>query len=851
MRFYLLLWLSIFYIYSFSQTPTTPPLINYQGIARNAAGMPITSVTNPSISIRFEIYATLNGGTAAFSELQQNIPLSNLGLFSTQIGKNTGNFGTVNWATGTWYLEVFIDINNSANPTASLGRQQLVSVPYALYAEKAGSAPAPSVSYTNNILNVGGNTATITGNNYTAGNGIDISNGVISSTAVPSITLTGTGLATVSPSVSSIFNISVPSQSLSLSSGSVLSSNLGGSINLPLTTITPSTNIGVTGNAVNGYTITNTAAGSSSTSLIAGNTNIQLIPGLNSYTLNPYSYSLSANSNTLTLSNGAGGSITSATVPLSNGLLGSGTTSYIPVFSGTNSVSNSVMYQNTSGGITIGQNFTPPPANTALYVTTQGAYDNRILITGGDNNNFYGGILSFAENQNLISGMSIKMNAVSNKLFFTNDLNGASPVMAIGGYGGGSTNGVVIGTNSSYWNSNSPQDGLAVQGNVGIGVIAPAAKLDVLGSAGDIVRFTNSGTTNTNAVLNVNNSGTNGGTGINVTHTTGVGINVNTSGAGNLINITTSGGGIGLNATTGGNNAVNAINNGANPAINANNGGNGGAITAQSNGNPATIAATNVSSGNAISATNNSGVAPTLLVTNSGNHNAISASNNSNLQPTILLQNNNTGNGVVIQASNNGTGNTANFYNNGTGDIIYANKSNPATGRVAYFTNTNTGNTSPVIDVQNQGSGPAVNLFSGATSAIALQISDGHIKSSGGSPMLGTYNFSGFIGGSVGFGGSITGTDIKGNLSFYTPNGYTGINTGAYISQIVNFNKNYTIPPTVILTPINDLQGLNFMVFNTTISSFEVRVYRSNNGAVGPTSGPLNALLKFNYFVIE
>jgi hypothetical protein len=115
-----------------------PSLINYQGIARDANGGPIT---NP-LKIRFEIYSTLSGGTPVFSEIQ-TVTSNSLGIFSTQIGKTTGTI-SVNWAAGNdWYLDVALDPSNVGTSFTSIGRQQLVSVPYALYAKQAGNSLPP------------------------------------------------------------------------------------------------------------------------------------------------------------------------------------------------------------------------------------------------------------------------------------------------------------------------------------------------------------------------------------------------------------------------------------------------------------------------------------------------------------------------------------------------------------------------------------------------------------------------------------------------------------------------------------------------------------------------------------
>ncbi|MDI1354625.1 MAG: hypothetical protein PSX36_06890 [bacterium] len=159
----------------------------------------------------------------------------------------------------------------------------------------------------------------------------------------------------------------------------------------------------------------------------------------------------------------------------------------------TNSTSRASI--NSSGQMIIGNNV-PVLANTGLLLSRNGAFDNRLVITGGDNSNTYGGMINFAENLNHVGGMSLKLDAVWNRLIFTNDLAGASPVMAIAGYSGNS--GVLIGP--AYATLSPPVNGLVTQGDVGIGTATPNARLEVATSTGILagraqsIFYQNSGT---------------------------------------------------------------------------------------------------------------------------------------------------------------------------------------------------------------------------------------------------------------------------------------------------------------------------------------------------------------------
>lgn len=113
----------------FSQSPQ---FINYQGIARDAAGNPIT---NTIINIQFKI--STSTAPNFYTETQNNIPVNGLGLFNTKIGSVTP-LPTTGWENLPSVLNISIDINGSG--FIALGTQTLASVPYALYALNSGNS---------------------------------------------------------------------------------------------------------------------------------------------------------------------------------------------------------------------------------------------------------------------------------------------------------------------------------------------------------------------------------------------------------------------------------------------------------------------------------------------------------------------------------------------------------------------------------------------------------------------------------------------------------------------------------------------------------------------------------------
>src|SRR5688500_16561914 len=123
MKYLLALFFSGFILFAAAQVPQ---VINYQGMARDAAGAPII---NRPISVRFEILG--GSGNVVYTESQVGgISTNALGLFNTFIGKNS-QLSSVNWQNGPYTLQVSLDLNGGQNFSV-LGTQPIASVPYAL-----------------------------------------------------------------------------------------------------------------------------------------------------------------------------------------------------------------------------------------------------------------------------------------------------------------------------------------------------------------------------------------------------------------------------------------------------------------------------------------------------------------------------------------------------------------------------------------------------------------------------------------------------------------------------------------------------------------------------------------------
>lgn len=123
---------------SLSLYSQAPQGINYQAVLRNSSG---SLVTNLTIGYKLEIRKTSSTGQIIYAE--RHTPLSNAqGLINVIIGGGTviqGSFASVNWGYGPYFIVTYVDFTGGTNYQL-FGSQQLMSVPYALYANTAGSA---------------------------------------------------------------------------------------------------------------------------------------------------------------------------------------------------------------------------------------------------------------------------------------------------------------------------------------------------------------------------------------------------------------------------------------------------------------------------------------------------------------------------------------------------------------------------------------------------------------------------------------------------------------------------------------------------------------------------------------
>lgn len=112
-----------------------PAFINYQALARSANG---AALANADLQVRFTLLADSLGGATEYSETHA-LTTNALGLFTTAFGSGTpevSTFESIAWDNSNKFLRVEL---NAGNGCIDMGKQQLLSVPFALRSQSAAA----------------------------------------------------------------------------------------------------------------------------------------------------------------------------------------------------------------------------------------------------------------------------------------------------------------------------------------------------------------------------------------------------------------------------------------------------------------------------------------------------------------------------------------------------------------------------------------------------------------------------------------------------------------------------------------------------------------------------------------
>ena len=133
-KFYAILCLAIA---SLTQLQAQAPQgFNYQATVRNSSG---DLIVNTNVYFKFNVIQGSDTSVPIFTETHY-VSTDDLGQVNLVIGQGTANLGSfsaLDWSLGSYYLGIELDTGNGY---LAMGTTQLLSVPYALYAENSGNA---------------------------------------------------------------------------------------------------------------------------------------------------------------------------------------------------------------------------------------------------------------------------------------------------------------------------------------------------------------------------------------------------------------------------------------------------------------------------------------------------------------------------------------------------------------------------------------------------------------------------------------------------------------------------------------------------------------------------------------
>lgn len=156
----------------------TPNGFKYQAIVRDANS---AIITDQAVGLQISIIKETITGPVVYTETFSEITNA-FGLINIVVGSGTtqDNFESIDWGSGTFFIETAIDIAGGTNYEV-MGTSQLLSVPYALHAKTAETVLNDNdVDETNELqslkVSLTGDTLRITKSNYVIIPGISVAN---------------------------------------------------------------------------------------------------------------------------------------------------------------------------------------------------------------------------------------------------------------------------------------------------------------------------------------------------------------------------------------------------------------------------------------------------------------------------------------------------------------------------------------------------------------------------------------------------------------------------------------------------------------------------------------------------
>ncbi len=136
---------------SFNNFSQVPEKINYQAVIRNSTG---ALVVSQDVGLKVSILNETSTGSVLYSE-EYIVATNAYGQIAIAIGEGanvSGEFSTIDWGVNAKFLKLEVDINGGTS-YVPVGTSQILSVPYALYANDAGLAKVADLAYSAEFAN--------------------------------------------------------------------------------------------------------------------------------------------------------------------------------------------------------------------------------------------------------------------------------------------------------------------------------------------------------------------------------------------------------------------------------------------------------------------------------------------------------------------------------------------------------------------------------------------------------------------------------------------------------------------------------------------------------------------------
>ena len=131
---------------------------SYQAVIRDANE---ALISNQNLGIQISVLQGSVSGTAVYTESHTSATNIN-GLVSLEIGTGVvvlGNFSNIDWANGPYFIKTETDLTGGINYTIT-GVSEMLSVPYALYAENVANSDDADADPNNELQDLSFNQAT-------------------------------------------------------------------------------------------------------------------------------------------------------------------------------------------------------------------------------------------------------------------------------------------------------------------------------------------------------------------------------------------------------------------------------------------------------------------------------------------------------------------------------------------------------------------------------------------------------------------------------------------------------------------------------------------------------------------